>query len=48
VGYVGVVLGGMIVTGVVDVDGEENDWHGPFHFHFDEFHHFDLPRGDDV
>jgi PDZ domain-containing secreted protein len=47
-GYVGVTLGGMIVTEVVDGDGEENDWHGPFHFHLDEFHHFDLPWCDDV
>lgn len=47
-GYLGVILGGMIVTEVVDGDGEENDWHGPFHFHFDEFHHFDFPWGDDV
>ena len=47
-GYLGVILGGMIVTEVVDGDGEESDLHGPFLFYFDEFHHFDLPWGDDV
>jgi S1-C subfamily serine protease len=48
VGYLGVFIGGMIATEVIGEDGEEGDWPGPFHFHFGEFHHFDLPFGDDV
>lgn len=48
VGYLGIVMGGMIVTETVDQDGDGTHQPGPFHFYMDEFHHFGFPFGDDV
>lgn len=48
VGYLGVSLGGMIVTEVVVEDGEGSETYGPFHFYFDEFPPLSFPFGDDV
>jgi len=47
-GYLGVYLGGMIATEIVGEDWDDEDLAGPFHFHFDDFHHYYFPFGDDV
>jgi S1-C subfamily serine protease len=47
-GYLGITLGGMIVTKPVDGDGEDSQQPDSFHFHMDDFHHFGFPFGNDV
>jgi S1-C subfamily serine protease len=48
IGYLGVSLGGMIVTEVVGKEGEGSDTYGSFRFYFDEFPPLGFPFGDDV
>jgi S1-C subfamily serine protease len=46
--YLGVYLGGMISTQIVEEDGKEGEVQGPFQFYFDNFPPVDVPSGDNV